>query len=167
MLVAEAVGGGCQEFLSYLTEALAPHGTQVLRLVLAAVCGAAVGWQRERHEKAAGLRTHILLALGACLFTLVALAVHGEDMTRLIQGLVTGTGFLAGFVIFREGPSIHGLTTAVGLWLIGAVGLAMGVGEYFLGILATLLALLVISVLGRAEKNIARRLGKDSDAAKD
>jgi len=166
MFVAETGGGGWGVFLVYLSRALTPHGTQVLRLASAAACGAVIGWQRERSDKAAGLRTHMLLALGACLFTLVTLRMAVGDPMRVVQGMLIGTGFIAGGVIFREGPSVHGLTTAVGLWLIGAVGLAMGVGEYFLGILATLLALLVIAVLGRAERRVARRSGRESGDAK-
>jgi putative Mg2+ transporter-C (MgtC) family protein len=130
----------------------ATYGCDVGRLILAAACGAVVGWEREAHEKAAGLRTHILLAIGACLFTLVAVHVQGEDITRLMQGLVTGTGFLAGGVIFREGLSVRGLTTAVGLWVMGAVGLAIGVGEYFLGVLATLVMFIVLTLVRRIER---------------
>jgi len=133
------------------------YATDALRLALAGLCGAAVGWQRERHEKAAGLRTHMLLALGACLFTLVAIRVSPDDITRLLQGMVTGTGFLAGGVIFREGASVRGLTTAVGLWVMGAIGTAIGMGDYFLGVLATLLTFIVLSVLLRVEDRIARR----------
>jgi putative Mg2+ transporter-C (MgtC) family protein len=127
------------------------------RLILAGLCGAMVGWQRERHEKAAGLRTHILLAVGACLFTLVAVAVHGEDTTRIMQGIVTGAGFLGGGVIFREGASVKGLTTAVGLWVMGAVGMAIGMGEFFLGVVATVLVLVVLSVLIWVEQRMSRQ----------
>jgi putative Mg2+ transporter-C (MgtC) family protein len=134
--------------------------SDVGRLALAAACGALVGGQRERRDKAAGLRTHMLLAVGACLFTLVAIRVHPDDITRLIQGIVTGAGFLAGGVIFREGASVRGLTTAVGLWVMGAVGLAIGVGEYFLGILATAVTFVVLSFLQWVEQRIARHPGE-------
>jgi len=130
------------------------------RMAMAAACGAVVGWQRERHEKAAGLRTHMLLAIGACLFTLVALRVLPNGIAPVMQGIVTGTGFLAGGVIFREGVSVRGLTTAVGLWLMGAVGLAVGVGEYFVAILATLLTFIILSVLQRVEQKYGGRPDK-------
>jgi putative Mg2+ transporter-C (MgtC) family protein len=133
------------------------YGVFAGRLALAALCGAVVGWQRERHEKAAGLRTHVLLALGACLFTLVAVAAHGDDTTRIMQGIITGAGFLGGGVIFREGASVRGLTTAVGLWVMGAVGMAIGTGEYFLGVLATVLVFLVLSALLWVENRAARK----------
>jgi putative Mg2+ transporter-C (MgtC) family protein len=138
----------------------AVYSTDVGRLMLAGLCGAVVGWEREAHEKAAGLRTHILLAVGACLFTLVAAKAQHDDMTRLIQGMVTGTGFLAGGVIFREGLSVRGLTTAVGLWLMGAIGMAVGMGEHFLGIVATIFMFMTLSVLRRVEQRFARRTDK-------
>jgi putative Mg2+ transporter-C (MgtC) family protein len=132
---------------------------ELVRLSVAGLCGAAVGWQRERHEKAAGLRTHMLLAIGSCLFTLVAIHVQKDDITRVMQGIVTGAGFLGGGVIFREGASVKGLTTATGLWVMGAVGMAIGTGEYFIGILATVLTFLVLSVLQLVE----RRYGHHAD----
>ncbi len=132
------------------------HRVFIGRLLLAAACGAVVGWQRERHEKAAGLRTHILLALGACLFTLVAQAVQGV-MPQVLQGIVTGAGFLGGGVIFREGASVKGLTTAAGLWVMTAVGMAIGTGEYFIGIVATVLTFLVLSVLLLVEHHMSRQ----------
>jgi putative Mg2+ transporter-C (MgtC) family protein len=144
----------------YVCDFCAVHATDVGRLLLAGLCGAVVGWEREAHEKAAGLRTHILLAVGACLFTLVAAKAQQDDMTRLIQGMVTGTGFLAGGVIFREGLSIRGLTTAVGLWLMGAIGLAVGMGEHFLGIVATIFMFITLSVLRHVEQRFARRTDK-------
>jgi putative Mg2+ transporter-C (MgtC) family protein len=135
----------------------------VLRLVIAAGCGALVGWNREMYEKAAGLRTHMLLALGACLFTIMGQRMS-DDTTRLLQGMVTGTGFLAAGVIFRQGASVQGLTTAAGLWVMAAVGLTIGLGEYFLGIVATIVTFLIMSVLRKVEDRIVARLHKDSAA---
>jgi len=139
--------------------------TDIGRLVLAAACGAVVGVQREHLEKAAGLRTHMLLAIGACLFTLVVIKVHPGDITRVMQGIVTGAGFLGGGVIFREGASVRGLTTAAGLWVMSAVGLAIGTGQYFIGILATLITFVILSVLLRVEAHIRKSHAKE--AAKD
>ena len=143
------------------TQVGAGYATDILRLALAGLCGAVVGWQREHHEKAAGLRTHMLLAIGACLFTLVAIRINADDITRLLQGMVTGTGFLAGGVIFREGVSVRGLTTAAGLWVMGAIGTAIGIGDYFLGVLATLLVFIVLSVVLGLETRAARRAAGD------
>ena len=136
---------------------LATYGTMVGRLVLAAACGALIGWQREAHDKAAGLRTHMLLALGACLFTLVTLRVGSGDPLRVVQGMLVGTGFIAGGVIFRQGDLVRGLTTAVGLWVMGAIGTAVGVGEYFLALFGTLIAFLVMSLLQKVERRLVKR----------
>lgn len=142
---------------------LATYGTMVGRLVLAAACGALIGWlasrrsgQREAHDKAAGLRTHMLLALGGCLFTLITLRVGSGDPLRVVQGMLIGTGFIAGGVIFRQGDLVRGLTTAVGLWVMGAIGTAVGVGEYFLALLGTLIAFLVMSLLQKVERRLVK-----------
>jgi putative Mg2+ transporter-C (MgtC) family protein len=131
------------------------YATDVGRMVLAAACGAVIGWERESHEKAAGLRTHMLLALGACLFALVALRMHEDvaqtDVMRLLQGMLIGTGFICGGAIFREGASVKGLTTATGLWVMGAVGLAAGVGQYFLAILTTAVTFVVMEFVRRTK----------------
>jgi len=135
------------------------YATDAGRLVLAAACGAVIGWERESHEKAAGLRTHMLLAIGACLFALVALRMHEDvaqtDVMRLLQGMLIGTGFICGGAIFREGPSVKGLTTATGLWVMGAVGLAAGVGQYFLAILTTVVTFVVMEFVRRAKHQSA------------
>ena len=133
--------------------------TDVSRMVLAAACGAVIGWEREAHEKAAGLRTHMLLAIGACLFALVALRMHEDvaqtDVMRLLQGMLIGTGFICGGAIFREGASVKGMTTATGLWVMGAVGLASGVGQYFLAILTTVVTFVVMAFVRRAKHQSA------------
>ena len=133
------------------------YAVPVLRLVLAGACGAAVGWQREAHDKAAGLRTHMLLALGACLFTLVTLGLGAGDPMRVVQGMLVGTGFIAGGVIFRQGDLVRGLTTAVGLWVMGAIGMAAGLGQYFLALVATAAVFLVMGALQQMECRLGRR----------
>jgi putative Mg2+ transporter-C (MgtC) family protein len=167
MIEALNVCGGWTDCFMDHQDAIREEAVSVLRLMLAAACGGVVGWNREMYEKAAGLRTHMLLALGACLFTVIGTRVGGGDITRLLQGMVTGVGFLAAGVIFREGPSVHGLTTAAGLWVMAAVGLTIGMGEYFLGILATLVTLLIMSILRKLEQRIVRHLhGPPGAAAK-
>jgi putative Mg2+ transporter-C (MgtC) family protein len=98
----------------------------------------------------------MLMAAGACLFTLVTLSLGEGDPQRVVQGMLMGTGFIAGGVIFRQGPSVHGLTTAVGLWVTSAVGLAVGLGDYFLAIATTVLTLVVMSTFQRLERKAAR-----------
>lgn len=127
----------------------------ILRLFLSLVCGAVIGLERELHDKAAGLRTHILVCLGSCLFGIVGLQLssgpEGGDMLRIAQGLLIGVGFLGAGVIFREGASIKGLTTAAGIWVMAAVGLAISIGSYYLAILGTLFTLFTVTVFGRFE----------------
>ena len=126
------------------------------KLLIALACGAVIGLEREVHEKAAGLRTHMLVSAGSCLFVIVALEVHSmfpsSDVLRVVQGLIMGMGFLAGGVIFREGASIKGLTTAAGLWVLAAIGLSVGLGNFLLAFVATLLSFITISVLAKVEK---------------
>lgn len=133
------------------------------KLLIALACGAVIGWEREVHEKAAGLRTHMLVSAGSCLFAIVGLEVHaafpGSDVLRVVQGLIMGMGFLAGGVIFREGASVKGLTTAAGLWVLAAIGLAVGLGNFLLAFVATLLSFITISVLAKVE----RRAGTHAD----
>jgi putative Mg2+ transporter-C (MgtC) family protein len=129
--------------------------TIVLRLSIALLCGAVVGLEREISEKAAGLRTHILVCMGACLFGLlgISLAEAGgnADLLRLAQGLLIGIGFLGAGVIVREGSSVRGLTTAAGIWVMGAIGLAIGVGRYQIGLVGTLFCLLTITLFSKID----------------
>ena len=127
-----------------------------VRLVLAAVLGGALGWQREWTGKAAGLRTHMLVAMGAALFVAAAqqAGIGTDHLSRVIQGIVTGIGFVGGGVILKlsEQRQIKGLTTATAIWLTAAVGVAAGLGREVAAVLGTVLALLVLSVLARLER---------------
>jgi putative Mg2+ transporter-C (MgtC) family protein len=132
-----------------------------VRLVLAAALGAVLGWERETKGKAAGLRTHMLVALGASLFVLAPqrAGFANPDLSRVIQGLVAGIGFLGAGVIVTntKEEQIHGLTTAAGLWLTAAIGIAAGMGREALAALATLLTWVILAVLPRLEAHAARR----------
>jgi putative Mg2+ transporter-C (MgtC) family protein len=109
-------------------------GETLLRLAVAGGLGGAIGLERELDEKAAGLRTHVLVSLGAALFTLVGAYGFSEfprtslDPSRIAAQVVTGIGFLGAGVIFRQGFTIRGLTTAASLWVVAAVGMAAGAG---------------------------------------
>ena len=119
----------------------------VLRLLLAAALGAAIGYQRERTGKPAGLRTHILISLGAALFTVASLYGFGgaADPSRIAAGIVAGIGFLgAGAIIRREEGFVAGLTTAATIWAVAAIGLAAGAGLYLISVVATALILVVL-----------------------
>jgi putative Mg2+ transporter-C (MgtC) family protein len=113
------------------------------RLLLAAVLGGAIGAERELNDQAAGLRTHMLLTIGACLFTLISAYGFGSgigtDPSRLAAQIVTGIGFLGGGAIVRHGLTVKGLTTAASIWATASVGVAIGAGSYVLGIGGTVL----------------------------
>jgi putative Mg2+ transporter-C (MgtC) family protein len=114
----------------------------VLRFLLAAGLGAAIGYQRERTGKAAGMRTHILVCSGAALFTLVSIygfSGAAVDISRVAAGVVVGVGFIGAGVIFRgmRGEGVAGLTTAASMWAAAAIGLAAGTGMYLLSVIAT------------------------------
>lgn len=112
------------------------------RLLLAAALGFAIGLEREAAGQSAGERTHALVSLGSAAFTILsATAFPGSDMSRVAAGVVTGLGFLgAGTILKGSDIRIHGLTTAAGIWAVGAVGMAIGSGKYLLGIVAAMIA---------------------------
>lgn len=133
--------------------------TQILfRLVLAAVLGGAVGFERETHEKAAGFRTHILVSIGSCLLMLISLHlldVYGSittiDPGRIAAQVITGVGFLGAGTIIRYGASVRGLTTAASLWAIAGVGLAVGSGFYFAAVITSIIILVCLLLLPKFE----------------
>ncbi len=133
-----------------------------IRLVAAALLGAVVGIQRERAGKPAGLRTHILVALGTCVFVLacagVGMSLDGQS--RVIQGIVTGIGFIgAGSILkLEKEQDIQGLTTAAGIWMTAAIGVTVGLGSLGVAILSTLMTLIVLSVLGSIEIHAAKKV---------
>jgi putative Mg2+ transporter-C (MgtC) family protein len=134
----------------------------LLRIAVAGGLGAAIGLEREWRERAAGLRTHLLVAVGSCVFTLVSAYAwhdfsfgHGVsfDPTRIAAQIVTGIGFLGAGAIIRQGISVRGLTTAATLWVVAGIGMAAGAGYYrgaVLGTAVVLLALWPLRYLGRA-----------------
>lgn len=141
-----------------------------LRLLLAALLGGLVGYEREQHRQAAGLRTHILVAVGAALFVLVPkeAGMTTGDLSRVIQGVVAGIGFLgAGAILKSERQArVKGLTTAAGIWLTAAIGIAAGMGRDMTALVATVLALAVLRPLRRVDEAMQRdrrRRGNDRD----
>ena len=117
-----------------------------LRLLLAAALGAIIGYQRERASKPAGLRTHILICVGASLFTVVS--IYGfsvADTARVAAGVVAGIGFIGAGAILRSGEGIvAGLTTAATMWAVAGIGLAAGAGLYIVSVVATVITLIVL-----------------------
>ena len=131
----------------------------VQRLCLAALLGAALGFEREWHQKFAGLRTNILIAIGSTLFTVMSidLSAAGGDRTRIAAQIVTGIGFLGAGAIMRTGGGIRGLTTAAMIWVNAAIGVAVGGGEYHVAIITTGVTLFVLILLNPVERWIDRR----------
>jgi putative Mg2+ transporter-C (MgtC) family protein len=124
----------------------------LLRLFVAAALGGAIGVERELRERQAGLRTHLVVSVGAALFTLVsAYGFHNfegkVDPTRIAAQIVSGIGFLGAGAIIRQGLSVRGLTTAASLWLVAAIGMASGAGYWDGALIATLGALLTLGPL--------------------
>jgi putative Mg2+ transporter-C (MgtC) family protein len=143
-------------------------GDVLVRLAMATIIGATLGLNREIRGKPAGLRTHALVALGTALVTLAGIELAGHDgefdsnsVSRVIQGIVAGIGFLGGGTILKSdsGEQISGLTTAASLWVVACLGIACGVGLWQMSLVALGLALLVL-VLGESlEKVLHRFLG--------
>jgi putative Mg2+ transporter-C (MgtC) family protein len=131
----------------------------VKRLLVAVGLGALLGFERELRNKSAGLRTNILIAVGAATFTLMSYELAGAsgDAGRVAAQIVTGIGFLGAGAIMRTDSGIQGLTTAATVWVNAAVGIAAGGGEYHLAVIATIVTLAALLVLEPLERAIARR----------
>ena len=127
----------------------------VSRLLTAMILGALVGAQRESIGKPAGLRTHMLVAMGSALFVLAPLEAGMEldGISRVIQGIVTGIGFIGAGAILKlqEKREIEGLTTAAGIWMTAAIGIAVGLGRWGLALVSTVLTWITLSVIGKIE----------------
>ncbi|PRY71026.1 MgtC/SapB family protein [Halomonas ventosae] len=132
------------------------------RLGVAAGLALVLGLERELHGKPAGLRSHMLVALGAAAFLIVGLEIlfataEGDpsariDPTRIVEGVIGGIGFLGAGSIIRSGASVHGITTGASIWLAGAIGIAAGVNNFALAAMVTFMALVIMSVLGAIER---------------
>ena len=131
-----------------------------LRLAISAILGAIIGIQRERTGKAAGLRTHMLVAMGATLFVLVPaeMGMAVPDITRVIQGIATGIGFIGGGAILKltTEREVRGLTTAAGIWMTAAAGVAVGLGHAAIATVATVMAWIILAVVGRVEARVEK-----------
>jgi putative Mg2+ transporter-C (MgtC) family protein len=140
----------------------------VVRLLVAMLLGAIVGIQREQTGKPAGLRTHMLVSLGAALFVLAPLesGMNSDDLSRVIQGLATGIGFIGGGAILKLSAEreIQGLTTAAGIWMTAAIGVAVGLGRIVTALLSMLLTWFILAVIGKVEHRISASEAARGDA---
>ncbi|MBW4564212.1 MAG: MgtC/SapB family protein [Mojavia pulchra JT2-VF2] len=135
----------------------------IFRLCMALLSGSIIGLERQLRHKAAGLRTHMLVSLGSALFTLIPLHIVGlepsaDALSRVIQGIAAGIGFLGAGEILRESsqqsqrPEIHGLTSAAAVWVSAALGIAAGCGLWQLGLIGALLTFVVLNIFKKLEK---------------
>ncbi len=133
----------------------------LIRLIAATLLGALVGFQREKAHKPAGLRTHILVSLGTAVFVLACSGVgmSMEGLSRVIQGIVTGIGFIgAGSILkLNEERDIQGLTTAAGVWMTAAIGVAVGLGSLGVALMSTILTLIILALAGPLEDSANKR----------
>ncbi len=150
---------------------LAVQADLALRLFVASVLGALIGLEREIHQHPAGMRTHLLVSLGAAVFTEMSATGFGQivhagqatnvDPTRIAAQIVSGIGFLGAGAIIKYGTSIRGLTTAASLWVTASIGLAVGAGDYVIGIVGTALALLSLGPLNYVVDRLRLRTEHD------
>ncbi len=138
-----------------------------LRLLAALLIGTAIGLQRELTHKPAGLRTHMLVGLGTALFVVGAAesGMQVDSLSRIVQGLATGIGFLGGGAILKltDEREIHGLTTAAGIWMTAAASAAAALGQIAVALIGTLLGLVVLIAFHALEKGYGRRARKDME----
>ena len=137
-------------------------GTDLLRLFVAVVLGGVLGIERQHHGRWAGIRTHMMVSLGAAIFTLAAIVTAPNDsneVTRVIQGIAAGIGFLGAGAILKLSTELEvkGLTTASSIWLAAALGTVAGLGEYALASASGLISLVVLAVL----RPLTKTIGKD------
>jgi putative Mg2+ transporter-C (MgtC) family protein len=131
-----------------------PVLTMILRLLLATALGGAIGYEREVHDRPAGLRTHVLVCMGSALIALVSRTFAlGSDPTRIAAQIVSGIGFLGAGTILQRGGSVRGLTTAASLWTAAGIGIACAADGYspVIGVTATVIAVTTLSIMRRLE----------------
>ncbi|WP_306590330.1 MgtC/SapB family protein [Geothrix sp. 21YS21S-4] len=148
------------------------HLEMILRVAVGAALGGAIGYERDRHGRQAGLRTHLIVALASATFMVVSAHFAffqnyagtpgiGVDPSRIAASVVTGIGFLAGGTILKTGLNVQGLTTAAGLWLVAAIGLCAGAGMYPLALAVTLMGLVALTVFRILEGKDDRMMRRD------
>ncbi|MBI1769401.1 MAG: MgtC/SapB family protein [Bacteroidetes bacterium] len=127
-----------------------------VRLLISFAIGTAIGLEREYRSKAAGLRTMIIICLGSTIFTEISIHLGANNPDRLAANIVTGIGFLGGGVIFKDGLTITGITTATTIWISAALGMAVGAGEYFVAIVGSGVVLIVLTLMEKVQGLVER-----------
>jgi putative Mg2+ transporter-C (MgtC) family protein len=130
----------------------------IFAILLAVCCGAAIGLERQLKHKSAGLRTNVLICLGAAVFTIISERMAGDkdSITRIAAQIVTGVGFLGAGAVIQDRGGIHGLTTAATIWMVASIGMACGAKLYLLAVISTFIAIVVLVGLGWLEKPLER-----------
>jgi putative Mg2+ transporter-C (MgtC) family protein len=133
--------------------------SDMVPVLLAVGCGTVIGIERQLMHKPAGLRTNVLICLGAAVFTIISERMAGgqDSITRIAAQIVTGVGFLGAGAVIQDRGGIHGLTTAATIWLVASIGMACGARFYYLAITTTVLAILVLVGLGQVDKYLGSR----------
>lgn len=146
-----------------------PQHIFFIRLLIAAVLGGVIGFEREAHHENAGLRTHILVATAACLFTMLSIEIqvlaletgsNNPDPIRAVEAVTAGVAFLGAGAIFQQRGNVRGLTTGAGMWLAGALGVAVALGYYMVAGGLAVFALMVLSVLRIFSHHVVSDKGK-------
>ena len=132
------------------------HSETALQLLFSFIIGTAIGVEREYRSKAAGLRTMIMICLGSTIFTELSMVIGGNSEDRIASNIITGIGFLGAGVIFKDGLSITGITTATTIWITAALGMAVGAGQYFIAFVGCFAILIVLLFFDYIQKIIAR-----------
>jgi len=142
-----------------------PEIQLLVKLLLAAVFGGVIGFEREYFGKAAGLRTHCLVAVASCLIMEISIGIFemyktqtAVDPSRIAAQVVSGIGFLGAGAILRSGASVKGLTTAASLWAVAAIGLACGIGFYLAAVFTTMIVVAILFLFAKLETRISKRI---------
>ncbi len=148
-------------FIRFLTQTTVDVPVTVFRIALSFLLGGLIGLEREWHRQSAGLRTHIVIALGATILTLLSIYIpqtfthfQGGDPSRIAAQVVSGIGFLGGGAIFRYGTNVRGLTTAASIWVVAGIGMVVGAGMYIAALVGTAFVLFALFVMVPFEKRM-------------
>ena len=132
------------------------HFETALQLLISFVIGTAIGLEREYRSKAAGLRTMIMICFGSTIFTEISISLGASSPDRIASTIITGIGFLGAGVIFKDGLTINGITTATTIWIAAALGMAVGAGEYFIALIGSVVVLVVLTLFEHIQRVVVR-----------
>jgi putative Mg2+ transporter-C (MgtC) family protein len=139
--------------------------SDIIAILLSVCCGAVIGLERELKHKPAGLRTNVLICLGAAIFTIISERMAGgqDSITRIAAQIVTGVGFLGAGAVIQDRGGVHGLTTAATIWLVASIGMACGARLYYLALISTVLAIGVLLGLAQVDRYLRPGRGNEKE----